>query len=62
VIPRLSARREEIHGGFETGRIVQLPAVIKTTSGKPEVFPKTLPPQLGQNPRLKLLPLSAGLS
>lgn len=40
----------------------RLPAVIKMNCGKPEVLPNTLPPQFGQNPRLKVLPLSERVS
>src|SRR5687768_2683554 len=40
----------------------RLPAVINMNCGKPDVLPKTLPPQVGQNPRLKVLPLSERLS
>jgi hypothetical protein len=39
----------------------RLPAVTKTNCGNPDVFAKILPPQLGQNPRLNVLPLSARL-
>jgi len=37
----------------------RLPGVIKTNCGNSDVLPKILPPQLGQNPRVNVLPLSA---